>query len=84
MALIVLYSKQKWTKISLNQIKSTLAENEAGAIGFSLFDDKMFFKGCYVLTKSSPFISVLLREYHDSPLGGHTSKLKTYLRVAAE
>lgn len=69
---------------TLMQIKLTLAKNKVGTIGFSLVNDKLLFKGRYVLTKSFPYISVLLREYHVSPLGGHASELKTYLRVAAK
>ena len=37
-----------------------------------------------MLAKFSPFIPVLLREYHDSPYGGHTGEQKTYLRLARE
>ena len=37
-----------------------------------------------MLAKSSPFIPVLLREYHDSPLEGHLGELKTYLRLVSE
>ena len=37
-----------------------------------------------MLAKSSPLIPVLLREYHDSSLGGHARELKTYLRLAGE
>ena len=53
-------------------------------MGFSIDHDRLFYKGRYVLARSSPFIPVLLREYHDSPLGGHAGELKTYLRLAAE
>ena len=37
-----------------------------------------------MFARSSPFISVLLREYHDTLLGGHAGELKTYLCLAAE
>ena len=53
-------------------------------MGFSTDHDRLFYKERYVLARSSPFISVFLREYHDSPLGGHAGELKTYLRLAAE
>ena len=52
--------------------------------GFTLNNDRLLYKGRYVLARSSPFIPVLLHEYHDSPLGGHAGELKTYLQLAAE
>lgn len=44
----------------------------------------MFYKGWVVIPRSSNQISELLREYHDSPVGGHSGDLKTYLRMAAD
>ena len=41
----------------------------------------LFYKERYVLAKSSPFIHVLLREYHDSPLGGHVWRVNGIGRV---
>lgn len=52
--------------------------------GFHLVEGKLLYKGRMVLTKSSSFIPNLLREYHDSPTGGHSGEVKTYLRLASE
>ena len=52
--------------------------------GFSLNHDRLFFKGRFVLAKSLPFIPLLLQECHDSPLGDHGGKVKTYQRLAME
>lgn len=37
-----------------------------------------------VLSKTSTFIPILLRGYHDSPTGGHTGEVKTYLRLVSK
>ncbi|WOH12351.1 hypothetical protein DCAR_0831853 [Daucus carota subsp. sativus] len=42
------------------------------------------FKGRVVIPKKSAFIPGLLHEYHDSMMGGHAGKLKTYLRLAGD
>ena len=61
----------------LATVRQAVEDGTTTFVGFSLEDGKLFYKGRYVLYKSSPFILVLLREYHDSPLGGHTKELKT-------
>lgn len=52
--------------------------------GFQLVDNKLLYKGRYVLPQKSIFIPVLLKEYHDSVIGGHSGELKTYLRMARD
>ena len=65
-------------------IRQGLQKGDPNPLGFTLENDILFYKGCYVLAKSSPFISVLLREYHNSPFGGHMGEIKTYLWLASE
>ncbi|CAO2826301.1 unnamed protein product [Amaranthus hypochondriacus] len=69
---------------SLMRIRQAVENNNAVPRGFTLQGDKLFYKGRYVLSHSSPFIAVLLQEYHDSPLGGHSGEFKTYQRLASE
>ncbi|KAL8126329.1 hypothetical protein AgCh_013571 [Apium graveolens] len=49
---------------------------------FSIVENKLLYKGRYVLLKTSQFIPVLMREYHDSLVGGHAGEVKTYLQMA--
>ena len=69
---------------ALVRIWQALEEGTTTSRWFSLEESKLFYKGRYVLSKSSPFIPIILREYHDSPMGDHSGELKTYLRVAAK
>ena len=67
----------------LHQIKIEVQQGKEVS-HFSMIGDKLMFKGRYVIPPNSVFILVLLREYHDSPMGGHAGELKTYLRLASE
>ncbi|KAL8095193.1 hypothetical protein AgCh_036590 [Apium graveolens] len=49
---------------------------------FSMVENKLLYKGRYVLPKASQFIPMLMREYHDSLGRGHAGEVKTYLRMA--
>ena len=69
---------------TLVHIRDAVLKGEQVPTGFTVDHDRLFFKGRFVLARTSPFIPVLLREYHDFPLGGHAGELKTYLRLAAE
>lgn len=54
------------------------------AAGFTVAGDRLLYKVRMVLAKTSAFIPLLLREYHDSPTGGHSGEVKTYLRLVSE
>lgn len=47
-------------------------------------NDKLLFKGRYVIPRTSSFIPKLPQAYQNSPIGGHARDVKTYLRLAAE
>ena len=69
---------------TLVRIREAVALEEAVPAGYTLENDVLFCKGRYVFAKSSPFIPVLLREYHNSPVVEHAGESKTYLQLAAE
>lgn len=52
--------------------------------GFTVEQEVVLYKGRIVLPKGCAFIPVILHEYHDSAIGGHTGEFKTYQRVARE
>lgn len=53
---------------TLTRVRHGVEKGEQIPLGFDLVNDLLFIKGRCVLAKSSPFISVLLREHHTSPL----------------
>ena len=65
-------------------IHEAVLKGEQVPISFTIDHGRLLYKERYVLARSSPFIPVLLREYHDSLLGGHAGELKTHLCLAAE
>lgn len=51
----------------LSKIKQDLQGKVTNHLHFSLVDNKLLFKGSYVIPDSSAFVSILMQEYHDSP-----------------
>lgn len=52
--------------------------------GFTVEHGILKYKGRIVLPNDPSLISGLLKEYHDSPVGGHSGDFKTYQRLASE
>lgn len=52
--------------------------------GFSLNHGCLLYKGRVAIPRSSSLIEKLLKEYHNSNLGGHNGEYKTYLRLAED
>lgn len=81
-----------WTKLEeelkldkeLQLIISGLQANSPNSGKFSLIDGKLLYKGRYVIPRTSRFILSILKEYHDSLVGGHNGDVKTYLRTAQD
>lgn len=67
----------------LAAVYEQVATDPASRPGFSIYDQSLLFKGRPVLARDSPYIPVLLQEYHDGVLGGHSGVLKTYQKIAA-
>lgn len=70
--------------LELSQIREGLRLQKEGYAGFTIRDEKLFYKGRRVIPRASKFIPILLRQYHDSVVGGHAGELKTYLRLATD
>lgn len=68
----------------VGQLRAEIGPNSEGPKGFTVEGNKVLYKGRIVLPKKSQFIPLLLKEYHDTPTGGHDGEVKTYLRAAGE
>ena len=68
---------------TLQQLRDDLQGDEKAHTYYSLVEGKLRYKGRIVIPKFSRFIPLLLEQYHDSPVGGHSGDLKTYARMAA-
>lgn len=44
----------------------------------------MYYKGRWVIPKTSTLISTIIREFQSSPMDGHSRELKTYQWIATE
>ena len=51
--------------------------------GYTFKDRKLFFKGRLVLPRGSSKIPMLLEEFHNSAIGGHSGFFRTYKRISA-
>lgn len=68
----------------LSGIKQKIQAGEEVMHGFTLDGGHLFYKGRFVLPRYTSFIPTLLKQYHDSPTGGHAGEHKTYARIARD
>lgn len=68
----------------LKKVIEQLKEDEDSVPKFSLTQGKLLYKGRLVLSKTSSLIPSILYTFHDSVMGGHSSFLRTYKRLARE
>lgn len=67
----------------IQQLIEAIDNNQAPK-GYAVNNNIVMYKGRIVLPPKSILVTDLLREYHDTPLGGHSGDFKTYQRLAQE
>lgn len=64
-------------------IIQALQQNQPTKPGFSYTNGVLLYEGRLVASAKSPWIPILLKEFHATPQGGHSGFYWTYRRVAA-
>ena len=59
----------------LHNIKESLASGQPSALGYTLVEDRLLYNNKMVIPKHSKLIPMLLKEYHDSVIGGHSGEV---------
>lgn len=65
----------------LSAIVQALHDEQQAPLGYTIDREILVYNGRFVLPKNSPFIPLLLHEFHNSPAGGHSGSLKTFWRL---
>lgn len=68
----------------LQQVKTEVESKTKTHLGFSVQDGRLLYKGRIVIPQGSRVKATILNEYHNSPVGGHSGDVKTYLRIASD
>lgn len=68
----------------LSRFKRDISLNSQQHVGFQLIEERLIYKNRVVIPHTSALILELMREYHDSPVDGHSGDLKTYLRLETD
>lgn len=63
----------------LSSLREQVAKGEEVLKGFKLLNGHLCYKDRFVIPKKSIFIPSLMKEYHDSPIGGHLGNIKLML-----
>ncbi|CAA7021634.1 unnamed protein product [Microthlaspi erraticum] len=67
----------------IQEIIRKLVARETVKPGYGVVDGRLFYNRRLVLPENSAYIQLILQEYHDSLLGGHSGILKTLKRIHA-
>jgi hypothetical protein len=68
----------------LKKIREEMQSGVNNHVGFTVCNGVLYYKNRLVIPKGSRFIQVILKEFHNSPIGGHSGETKTYQRLCAE
>lgn len=69
---------------ALQAIREALTANQPSTPGYFLTGGCLLYNNILVIPKHSKLIPLLLKECHDSVIGGHSDEVKTYRRLAAD
>ncbi|XP_054783927.1 uncharacterized protein LOC129290886 [Prosopis cineraria] len=78
------WEREVLADLKLSKILQQLITDKEGVEGYSVIHGCLHYKERLVLPKESTRIPLLLKEYHDSPMGGHSGYLRTYKRLSNE
>lgn len=67
----------------LRAIVEALQQGRATEDGYHLQGTRLYYQGRLVLPATSPWRTIMIREFHASPTGGHAGILRTLQRVRA-
>lgn len=68
----------------LQAIIQALKDEDNAPAGYYLKEGHLFHEGRLVIPTKSPFIPSLMKQFHDSAIGGHEGVLKSFKRMARE
>ncbi|XP_024007917.1 uncharacterized protein LOC112083927 [Eutrema salsugineum] len=67
--------------VDIQELKAKLLSSEPVKKGFILKDDRVWYKNRLLIPQSSSMIPLILHEFHDAFMGGHSGVLKTLKRI---
>ena len=67
---------------TISQIRHALSQEQPTKPRYSLIQGRVYYRGKLVLPPTSKFIPLILHEYHENPIEGHSGVLKTLKSVS--
>uniref|UniRef100_A0A2N9FYD2 Integrase catalytic domain-containing protein n=1 Tax=Fagus sylvatica TaxID=28930 RepID=A0A2N9FYD2_FAGSY len=71
------------THLEIVTLKEEIIQQSKATSGFIELDGLVWYQGQLVIPATSQYNTHMIREYHDTPIGGHLGVLQTHKRVAA-
>ena len=66
----------------VQEVMKKVEKDPGNHLGFEIQQGVLLYQGRLVIGRSSPSIPALLKEFHETPMGGHSGFLRTYRRIA--